>query len=222
MDKKLERITRALHDKAGIKQTVYQNTVELFTQLRNTCNEVSDQLNKDKSFGQENIDISVTEINEFEFHFKLGGDLLVFMMQTNIFAFPGYHHIYKSKYMKADPKRSFFGQVLVYNFLADSVKYDRQNDMGYLIERIFINNDKHFFIEGMRKLNFTYPDISRNKITKKVLKEFVSDAIIISIETDLVMSSFEENFMLSIEQKIQNRSAKIGSKLGFRLNARKE
>lgn len=222
MNEKIAKITNALHDKAAIKQNVYLNTVELFKQLKQAAKEVAKELEKDKSFEKENITISITEITEFEFHMKFGGDLLVFIMQTNVFAFPGYHQIYKSKYIKADTKRSFFGQIMLYNFIADSVKYGRKSDFGYLIERIFINVDKHFYIEGMRKLNFAYPDIARNKITKKLLKEFIEDAILISIETDLVMSSFEENFKLTIEEKENNRVTRLGSKLGFQFNAMKE
>lgn len=222
MNDKIAKITKALHEKAGIKQSVYQNTQELFHLLKKAAQEVAQELEKDKSFQKEGISIGINEVTEFEFHMKFGGDLLVFIMQTNVFAFPGDHQIYKSKYIKSNVNRSFFGQILLYNFIADSVKYDRKSDYGYLIERIFINVDKHFYIEGIRKLNFAYPDIARNKISKKLLKEFIEDAILISIETDLVMSSFEENFKLTIEEKQNSRITRLGSKLGFQFSALKD
>lgn len=222
MGNKIKAITKALHEKAGIKQEVYKNTREIFNELKATTEQVANKLRSDKSFAKEGISIELKEISEFEFHLKFGGDMLVFIMQTNIFAFPGYHPIYKSSYIKSDHKRSFFGQILLYNFIADSIKYRRKNDFGYLIERIFINIDKHFYVEGMRKLNFAYPDIARNQLTPELLEQFIEDAILISIETDLVMSSFEENFKLTIEQKEQNRVKKLGSKLGFQFTASNE
>ena len=54
----------------------------------------------------------------------------------------------KQKYVKEDKMRSFCGVIHVYNFLNDSFKYNRLNDVGNLVARIFVNKDKHFFVEG--------------------------------------------------------------------------
>ena len=43
-----------------------------------------------------------------------------------------------TSYVKEDKNRSYCGVIHLYNFLADSFKYNRLNDVGYLIGRVFI------------------------------------------------------------------------------------
>ena len=73
-------------------------------------------------------------------------------MHTNIFDYQSNHQICKTKYVQQDLMRSFCGIINIYNFLSDSLKYNRMNDSGFLISRIFINKDKHFFVEGDKEM----------------------------------------------------------------------
>ena len=77
--------------------------------------------------------------SEFEAELRFGGDVLIFFMHTNIFEFSRDHEVMKTSYVREDPDRSYCGTILIFNFLADSFHYNRENDLGYLIGRIFIN-----------------------------------------------------------------------------------
>ena len=66
-------------------------------------------------------------------------------MHTNTFSFDKSHQIWNSSYVKEDEYKAYCGVINVYNFLSDSFKYNRANDLGYMIGRLFINKEKHFF-----------------------------------------------------------------------------
>jgi hypothetical protein len=55
----------------------------------------------------------------------------------------------------------YFGVVNVYNFLSDSFRYNRERDLGYLVARIFLNKEGHFFVQGSANwasCTMTWPD----------------------------------------------------------------
>src|SRR5574340_1141800 len=56
---------------------------------------------------------------------------------TNVFEFDTRHLVWKTSYVKEKATRSFCRMINVYNFLPDSFKYNRANDLGYLVARIF-------------------------------------------------------------------------------------
>ena len=73
--------------------------------------------------------------------------------------------------------RSFCGVINIYNFLSDSLKYNRLNDAGFLIARIFINKDNHFFVEGDAELGFLFNDLINQKINKEQLENIINSAL---------------------------------------------
>ena len=44
--------------------------------------------------------------------------------------------------------------INIYNFLSDSFVYDRERDLGYLVARVFLNKEGHFFVQGKKQLGF--------------------------------------------------------------------
>ncbi len=83
-------------------------------------------------------------------------------MHSDAFIFPQNHLILKSSYTKQPEKKAFFGMISVYNFLTDSLKYKRANDIGVLIARVFINHENHFFVEGKKQLGFVFNDLEHD------------------------------------------------------------
>ncbi len=213
----IQDIINALNTKLCIKQDVYKLTMEMFKSIRKNVDQIVEEIGASDGFDSEKVPLEIYEESDFEFHLKIGGDLVAFIMQTNVFAFPSAHDIFKQKYIKQDRKRAYFGQVMVYNYIADSIKYNRMYDVGYLIERLFVNIDNHFYVEGLSNLNFSYLDVSKNTLNDEILKQLVEKAILVAINTDLVTSSFQENFKLTVEQKRINRSANLGTKVGFQM-----
>ncbi|MBL7891665.1 MAG: hypothetical protein JNL63_03475, partial [Bacteroidia bacterium] len=153
---------------------------------------------------------------------RVAGDTVIFYMHTNIFEFDKSHRIWKTSYVKEDNNRSFCGMIQVFNFLADSFKYNRVNDLGYLIGRIFINKESHYFVEGKRQLGFLYNDFVNTTIDKAALKAIVESAILYCLNFDLFTPPFDsvKEVTVSDIQAVENSmQISTGKRLGFRFQS---
>ena len=82
--------------------------------------------------------------------------MLVFVLHTNIVTFEDTHDVMKDPYIQAADINRYFGQIMIYNFMSDSIKFHRVNDPGYLLARLLINHDGRYIIEGEGKLGHTH------------------------------------------------------------------
>lgn len=210
--------------KSELKQTVYQSTFDSFNifkkVLEKMCHDYKTYL---KSKGKKtDIPFELISRSKFEVELKFGGDILVFMMHTNVFEFSRSHRVMKTHYVKEDKDRSYCGIIQIYNFLADSFKYNRLNDPGYLIGRVFINKDKHYFIEGKRELGYLFNNFGQNEIDKETVQTIVSAAIEYTINFDLLTPPYETVKEVSLHEMItalDTLSIKTGKRLGFKFQA---
>ncbi len=97
----------------------------------------------------------------------------------------------RTAYVKEDDSRSYCGIINIYNFLSDSFKYNRFNDIGYLIGRIFINKDNHYFIEGKRELGFLYNNFGKHEMNRETAQQIIETAITYTINFDLLTPPYE-------------------------------
>jgi hypothetical protein len=219
MGTKMDEVVNLLSAKASLKQDVFTVTKNVFQQMKRLTMDITERIKNSPGLDTEKVRVEFEDLNEFEFQLKVGGDIVVFLMKTNVFALPIDHKDIKNKYFKTDWKNAYFGQIMIYDFIADSVKFNRVDDVGYLIERIFVNVEEHFMVEGLKNIAYTFPDVSRNVLSKEILESLIEDAILVSIETDLVSTSYAENFNLTIEERRIKRGKVAGSKLGFQMSS---
>ena len=139
MDPKNIDIIRALEVKAGLKQFIFRKTVDIFKELKTEIKSIVGEISPEMRNIDKNIEVSWSELGDYESELKFSGDTLLFLMHTNVFNFPPEHFIHKSDYVREDPHRAYCGMIMIYDFLSDSIKYSRMNDIGYLIARVFIN-----------------------------------------------------------------------------------
>ena len=218
-----ESLLEAFVIKSTIKQKVYENTLQTFIILK----KVLKQLEKDYlSIIKNQVAVNSLPVYKdrgpFECEFKIGSDLLIFSMHSNVFEFDDKHPVWKTAYIKDDPLRSYCGTINIYNFLADSFKYNRINDLGYLVARIFINKDKHFFVEGKRQTDETVKDFAIDTISPGILRQIVETAIQYSIEFDLLVPVYDQVKMATVDQmreKISHSKMVTGKRLGFGFNS---
>ncbi|MEM7037724.1 MAG: hypothetical protein AAF570_12145 [Bacteroidota bacterium] len=218
MQDKLDQIVQALKDKACTKQSIYRQTMDIFNQMKTIAETIAEVLSAQFDDIDKNVIIEYKEINEFEFHLKFSGDLLIFTMHSNVTTFPQDHVILKSPYVQEQKARGYFGSIMVYNFMADSLKYNRQNDPGYLLARRFVNQEGHFYIEGVRQLSFLYPDIAKNKMNAEILKTFIESAMVIAIAHDLYAANYKDIAVIPLGQKLMNQMVSGGAKVGFQMS----
>jgi hypothetical protein len=217
-----ELILKTLKEKSSMKQDVYDNTLNGFTLLKSIAKQTVAELSQSIAKIDKRIAIEYKEKGEFEFELRIAGDLLIFAMHTNIFEFDRSHQLWKSSYIKADHSRSFCGIVNIYNFLNDSFKYARINDLGYLIGRIFINKENHYFAEGKRQLGFLYNDFVHATINEAALKAILESTILYCLNFDLYTPSFDaikEISVSDIQSVSESMQIKTGKRLGFRFQA---
>jgi len=218
-----ESLLEAFVIKSTVKQKVFENTQQTFLILK----KVLKSLEKNYlAIIKEQVATPMLPVfrdrGPFESEFKIGGDLLIFSMHSNVFEFDDKHPIWNTPYIKEDPLRSYCGIINIYNFLADSFKYNRVNDLGYLVARIFINKENHFFVEGKRQSDEVVKDFAIDTISPGLLRQIIETAIQYSIEFDLLAPLYDQVKMATVEQmreKISHSKMITGKRLGFGFNS---
>lgn len=223
MAEEINNLVDQIRVKSQTRTTVKQESKDVFNNLkeiaRNLVKEIKDILGDDAKDAK----LEFENINDYEFHLIFAGELLVFNLHSTILNFPPEHVLNKSPWIQEDETRGYFGVILAYNFLSDSIKYKRVHDQGYLISRLFLNKDKHFYIEGLTQMSFLYPDVKNNLINEKVLSDFIRLALEAALETTPIMTSFDQDKQISVGEKLSRFMLGNVKKVGFQmLNQQKE
>ncbi len=202
MDKKSAKdlIISTLREKSITKQKVYDNTLEAFNELKEVLQDLVNDYNKSIKKGDERLALEYKDRGAFEAEVKIAGDLLIFNMHSNIFEFDKGHGVWKTSYVQENIMNTYCGIINVYNFLSDSFKYNRLDDLGYMIARIFINKEKHYFVEGKRQLGFLYNDFGHAIIDKNAIKCVIESAILYSLDFDLLVPPYDNIKIVTVSQ----------------------
>jgi len=215
-------ILEKISEKSLNHMQVYNNTIQTFNDLKDIAKKLIVANKKSVEQVSEEIPFEFSETGEFDFRLKFASDMLFVTMHTNIFQFPREHQLMRTSYIKEDISRSYCGLIYMYNFLGDSIKYNRQNDLGYLIARIFINKEFHFCVEGKRQIGFMYNNFTHEAIDNKSLKKILETAIVYCVDFDLLTPPFDEVKEVSVAEMTEHNSLnnlKTGKRLGFRYQA---
>ena len=216
-----DSIVKLLKEKSATKQIVYKKTKDVFNKL------VVALKNKEKSIASvlkdkvDNVELEFKSNGEFDAQLKFAGDTLLFHMHSNIFDFPPNHHVLNSKYVKEDNLRSFCGVINIYNFLSDSLKYNRLNDEGFLIGRIFINKENNFFVEGDKELDFLFNDFANQQINDNLLDQIINVCMVYTLNFDLYTPNFNDVRLVSLHHLLamsMNQKIKTSKRLGFKFS----
>jgi hypothetical protein len=217
-----EQILSALEMKSLVKQKVYDQTFEVFSLLKEILQEITNEFNSKIQVKDKRVGFEYKERSQFEVELKVAGDILIFSMHSNIFEFDREHNVWKLNYVKENSLYSFCGIINVYNFLSDSFKYNRLEDLGYLITRIFVNLEQHFFVEGKRQQEYLYNNFGKSVLTKEIIKDIVLRIVNYAIEFDLLVPPYDNVKIASVgqlNQKVEYHKMKTGKRLGFKFNS---
>ncbi len=214
-----------LVNKATLKQKVYQNTLNTFILFKDAIQNIVIGFNEELKGKNKTIPIEFKVKGDFEIELKFAGDILLFLMHTNVFEFSRNHQVMNTSYVRENKDRSYCGIINIYNFLADSFKYNRINDIGYLIGRVFINKDMHYFIEGKREIGLLYNNFNTALMNEKSAKEIIESAIRYTINFDLLTPPYDnvkEVTVYDMQSTLDNITLKTGKRMGFQFQADKE
>jgi len=222
MSDKKNEILQSYLEKAGLKQLVFRNTYQSFLLLKGVLLELTNEYNKQLKNKNKKLWIKFKDRGRFQASFKFGGDLLLFSMHSNVFEFDREHSIWKTSYLQSNKQGAFCGIINIYNFLSDSFKYDRDQDLGYLVGRIFINKDFHYFVEGKRQMGAIYKNFGNSEIDDTALRNIIESALQYILEFDLLVPPYDNVKITSVEL-VQERNNKMiqqtGKRLGFKFNS---
>ena len=212
------QIIETIKEKAETKQLAYDRTLAAFNILKEELQITVVDLNKKLKGCDDRVLLQYKDVGNFEAEIKVAGDLLVFNMHTNIFEFENSHNIWKTTYAQKDRMNSYSGVINIYNFLSDSFKYNRLDDVGYMIGRLFINKDDFFFIEGKHQMAFVQNDFGNIKIDREHIKDMINSAIKYSLEFDLLVPPYHHVQQVTVAQmkdRINKSKSSTGKRLGF-------
>jgi len=216
------KILNMLQLKSGMKQDVYHRTISLFGVLKEVLQEVGDDLEHEMIQRDKRVSVQYRDKGEMACELKAAGDSIIFHMHTNVFKLDQAHSLWKTSYLEEDELRGYFGVINIYNFLSDSFKYNRERDLGYLVGRIFLNKEGHFFVQGKRQLGFLYNDLPANAMDREVLKQVVYSVVMYVLDFDLLTPPYDQVNQVTVSEMNElNAGSQIstGKRLGFRFQA---
>lgn len=220
-EEKTLQLCEQLHQKNSIKRNAYLQAEEGFRLLRAEAEQFVKTYQA--SHPDSPIEVLFESRQERCFSLQFGSDILYFVLHSNSFEFNRDHEVMKLPYIKEEKTRSYCGMINVYNFLTDSVLYNRYNDAGYLIGRIFINTENHYYIDGKKELGQIYNNFANNTFDENAVRLILEAAVQYSIGFDLLVPPYDSMKEISVMDMIEinNQHAPIrtGKRLGFHFQA---
>ena len=213
------KILDTIIHKSTLKQKVFDNTFSTFNLLKETLLEMASEMD-DELEGKldRRVRLEYRDRGKFEAQLQVANDLLIFQMHTDVFDFEADHPMRQSPYVQADHRKSYCGMINIYNFLSHSFKFNRNADEGYLIGRIFINQEGCFFVEGNEQLSLRPEAFGSEKIDREALVVILESAIAFALDFDLLTPPYEENKRVTVDQfntKMDNSKFVTGKRLGY-------
>ena len=211
-----------LREKGQVIKQVTATTHEVFHEFKNLLRKTQSELAYTLVKSNIKVDLQYSDSGQFEAEMKLNDELVIYAQHSNVFTFDQDHYIWRLPYVQEDPLRAHCGMIQIYNFLSDSFKYNRNHDIGYMIARLFVNKDKHFFIEGKRQLGFLYNDFENLVLDSTHIQDVIESSILYTLNFDLLVPPYDMVKELTINQKIEMQgiqSQQTGKRLGFRFSA---
>lgn len=219
---KRDEIAKILREKSCMKQDVFAKATEVFMLFKEVLTELASDLSEELEGVDKRIEIGYKSRGQYEAQIKFAGDVLLFHMHTNVFDFDKSHPVWRTSYAREKEYSTFCGVINVYNFLSDSLRFNRINDSGYLVARIFINREGHFFVEGKKQLGILFNDFVNSEIKKSDIKRIVESCMHYSLNFDLLTPPYDlvrEITVNEIEEITNNMKIKTAKRLGFQFEA---
>ncbi len=224
MDNLRDQILEIVAQKSNLKQRVFDTTFTSFNLLKDTLFEMASEID-DQLEGQldRRVRLEYRDRGKFEAQLQVADDTLIFQMHTDVFKFAEDHPVWKNPYVVGDRNQAYCGVINIYNFLADSFKFNRNADEGYLIGRIFVNGDRFYFAEGKGQESLRSEQFGLAVLDRVALIDILEAAVLYSLSFDLLVPPFELNHRVKIDQfntKMDNSKFETGKRLGYDYNTK--
>lgn len=217
-----ELILQLFKEKSSMKQDIVIETDKAFDEFKKQAQAITGNFAAELKDVDKRLKMEFTDKGHFMFHLRFAGDTLIFYRHSNVFEFDKSHPLWKTGYLHDDEMRAYCGIINVFNFLTDSLLFNRQADRGYLVARIFINKEGHYYVEGKRQLSFLYNDFAGQQFTPEAAKSIIESAMLYTLAFDLYTppyDSMKEIGVSDILEHTTNLNIATAKRMGFRLQA---
>ena len=113
----MQDLCKLLIKKGELKEDIFAATTQTMQYFKDAASEFELYYKKNLASEHEKIEVIYQNKNQYEFQLRFAGDVLVFMMHTDIFEFSRNHEVMRTKYINDDINRSYCGMIQVFNFL---------------------------------------------------------------------------------------------------------
>jgi hypothetical protein len=219
-----QSIVVSLKEKSTHKLKVLEQATHQFEVLKTEAEKLANELNQEIE-GLTNVNVRYTQKGSFQAELKFGEDLIIFFLHNDVFDFERSHRIWKTSYVEENRINAYCGMISIFNFLNTSFEMNRLEDLGYLIGRIFINADNHYFMEGKKQLGFLFNDFSSSELDNQSLRSIIMATIQYCQQFDLLTPPFSSMSQVQVGQimDISNQmSVKTGKRLGFKFSTEQD
>ncbi|MFM1874572.1 MAG: hypothetical protein RL266_309 [Bacteroidota bacterium] len=219
-EEQYQQIVASLKNKSTHKLAVLKQTKQQFQFIKDEAKKLADQLCAEVDC-VDGVTVTFSSKGEFQAELRFGEDVIVLFLHNDVFDFEKSHSIWKRSYVEQDRLRAYCGMISIFNFLKTSFEMDRSEDIGYLVGRIFINSENHFFVEGKKQLGYLFNDFGTAVLDHTAIRSILMSAIIYCQEFDLIIPPFTSMSEIQVGQMIDisNRmNMKTGKRLGFQFS----
>lgn len=213
-----DRIVELIKQKGKANEQAFNHCRDFFNLLRSNLHRTEQHLKSIITPAEPSITIEYEDKGRLEVRFRFANDVLLFFMHTTVVTFDANHPVMKTSYIKENPLRALCGMIYVYNFLNDSLKYNRTGDVGELTARIFVNSENNFMMEGKRQLGILYNDLPATGVNEEAVNTIVQQLIIHVLEVDPVVTPFDARPVVSLQEIIDSSAPAAivsGKRFGF-------
>ncbi|MCF0191376.1 MAG: hypothetical protein HUJ96_08955 [Marinilabiliaceae bacterium] len=206
--------------KGELRSIIQKNAKACFDELEVVLNNIVSNYNS--KLKDSKAHLSVERPSERIYKLIVDDDTLIFSLQSGVCAFDREHDAWKTQYVVENNARVYVGVINVYDFLTDTFKYEREEDAGYMIARIFVNMDNHFFVEGKRQRGMGVANFGTLEMSRDNMLKIVETAVKYAVEFDALVPPYEQ-VMLSdyahMYLEIEKSKTCSSKRLGFQFRA---
>jgi len=219
-------LRRFVEERSMLKRDVFELGKLRFSELKQLLKDEMGRLAKDMAKKDARLEIKFHDRNEYECGCTVAGDYILFHLHTNVFrldADNGKDAPYPlTEYLRENSGRTYCAVINVYNFLADSFRYERNNDAGYLVTRIFINAENHFFTEGIASAGCGYEKFGESEFAGDAIPKVLRSVIYEALNFEMIVPEYALVSEIALNDAVRSGGLtgyRTSKRMGFRLSS---
>ncbi|MBE6339905.1 MAG: hypothetical protein J6Y72_02490 [Bacteroidales bacterium] len=218
MERRSKQIATQLAAKCQLKREIGKIAANCLNIIDKEMHAIVDDYKK--SIG-ESTRMETKRLSENVLKIVADEDSLIVSLHPNIFQFDRDNEVWQTPYLAEDKERGYVAIISIYNFISDSIDFNREEDPGYMVARIFINKDCSFYVEGKRQ-RLGVKHFGENKFDNAIARRIIETALKYAIEFDILVPPYETTSIINLAymtSQIITSKPRTGKRMGFKFNS---